>query len=270
VSKLPSLDRFIPLRAGFAPDLSFPFPAFILLSSNQQACSRLSPFIHHVFGVWSRLFGLRSIHCLPLSLVMLLSTGFAGVSGVCRWSPPSPLSLGRWCVLPTHQIALRFNWRVRLPTAPSSTFRANPWWFQSIPPFPTAKRPSLGGAWFSRASREGSHPASANLVAAIFVFVCLLYWIFLLYSSPPVYPCVGVWVLVTQYTCQIIFIGGPAFVASVPRVKGPASLEALLSRTFVYSLNFGLPRPCCIFAFFFLIVIVLLYLYIKKKKLYRM
>jgi hypothetical protein len=70
-------------------------------------------------------------------------------------------------------------------------------------------------------------------------------------SSPPVYPCFSVWVLVIQYTCEITFNGDPGFVASVPRVKGLASSEALPPRTYVLSLIFGLPIPCCICVFYF-------------------
>jgi len=55
----------------------------------------------------------------------------------------------------------------------------------------------------------------------------------------------------TQYTYDITFIGDPGFVASVPRVKGPASSKALPPRTFVLSLLFGLPMPCCVCAFYF-------------------
>jgi hypothetical protein len=94
----PALPRFLPHRTGLAPDLSFPFPAFVLLSSNQQACTRL--FIHHVygflrFGVWNRFLDFRSTHLHPLSQDMLLSNGFAGVPGVHQWSSPSPPSSGR-------------------------------------------------------------------------------------------------------------------------------------------------------------------------------
>jgi len=177
--------------------------------------------------------------------------GFAGVSGVCRWSSSSRPSPGRWRVLPTRQYSLGFNRRVEIPIAPSSTFRSNPRWFRSIPLFPTAERSSLGSAWLSRASEEGSHPASASLVAAVFVFICLLYWAYLLYPSPPVYPCFSVWVLVTQYTCEITFNGDPGFVAFMPRAIGPASSEALPPRTFILRLYFGLPKPyfICVFIF---------------------
>jgi hypothetical protein len=251
------LPRFLPRRAGLAPDLSFPFPAFVLLSSNQQACTRL--FIHHVygflrFGVWNRFLDFRSTHLHPLSQDMLLSNGFAGVPGVRRWSSPSPPSHGRWRVLSTRQKAHGLNRRVELLTAPSSTFRINPGWFRPILPLPIAERPSLGGAWFSRASWDGSHTASSAIfAAAVFVFVCLFFWAFLLYPSLPVYPYFGVWVFVTQCTYEIIFNGDPGFVASVPQANGPASSEALPPRTFIHSLYFGLPKPFCTCVFYFLL-----------------
>jgi hypothetical protein len=184
---------------------------------------------------------------------MLLSNGFAGTSGFRRWSSPSSPSSGRWRVLPTRQKPCGFNRRVEPPHAPSSTFRSNPRWFRKFPPLPIAERPSLGGAWFSRASWEGSHTASsANIAAAIFVFICLLYWAYLLYPSPPpVFPCFGVWVLVTQYTCEITFNGDPDLMASVSRANGPASAEALPPRTYIHSLFFGLPKPSCLCAFYF-------------------
>jgi hypothetical protein len=146
---------------------------------------------------------------------MLLSNGFAEVSGVCRWSSPSPPPLGRWRVLPTHQKAHGLNRLVELPLALSSTFRTNPPWFRTISPFPTAERLSLSGAWFSRASREGSHPATARLADAVFVFVCLLYWVFLLFSSPPVYPCFCVY-LALWHPC--LEPKGPHIQKHCPRV----------------------------------------------------
>jgi len=90
-----------------------------------------------------------------------------------------------------------------------------------------------------------------NEFVGLIVFVLLFFWAYLLYPSPHVYPCFSVWVHVTQYTCEITFNGDPDFVASVPRVKGPASSEALPPRTYVLSLIFGLPIPCCICVFYF-------------------
>jgi hypothetical protein len=37
----------------------------------------------------------------------------------------------------------------------------------------------------------------------------------------------------------------PQFLAFVPRTKGPTSSNALSPHTFILSLNFGLPSPCC-------------------------
>jgi hypothetical protein len=127
-----------------------PFPTFSRFSFNQQILLALPLFIHHVFGllmfgVWNPFLGFRSTHLHPLSQDMLLNTVFAGVSGVRWWSSPSPPSPRRCRMLPTRQQAHGLNRRVEPPTAPSSTFRTNPWWFQTIPPLPSAKRPSLGG-----------------------------------------------------------------------------------------------------------------------------
>jgi len=102
---------------------------------------------------------------------------------------------------------------------------------------------------YSAASQTASSAIFSTAVI-VFVFVCMFLWAFLLFPSPLVYPCLGVWVLVTQYTFEITFNGDPGFVASVPRANGPASSEALPPRTFVLSFNFGLPRSsCCVFSF---------------------
>jgi hypothetical protein len=69
---------------------------------------------------------------------------------------------------------------------------------------------------------------------------------FLLYPSPTVYSCFCGWVIVTQYTCQITFTSNPDFVASVSRVKGPASSKALPLHTFIiinYLKNYNLLWP---------------------------
>jgi hypothetical protein len=66
--------------------------------------------------------------------------------------------------------------------------------FWASPANPAAERPPLGGAWTSRAITDGSHSSSINrtfAVFTVFLFVCLFYWVYLLYPSPPVYPCFG-------------------------------------------------------------------------------
>jgi len=193
--------RFLSQNTEPALHRSYPhlFPAFSRFSFNQQILLAYPLFIHHVygfsrFGVWTRFLGFRSTHLHPLSQDILLSNGFAGVPGVRRWSSPSPPTPGRWHVLPTRQHAHRLNRRVESPTSPS-TFRTNPRWFRPIPPLPIAERPSLGSAWFSRTSWDGSHTASSAIFTAaviVFVFVCMFLWAFLLFPSPLVYPCLGV------------------------------------------------------------------------------
>jgi hypothetical protein len=149
-------------------------------------------------------------------------------------------------VLPTRSNAPLNIRRVELSLASSSAFSFNPWRLQKISALPVVERPPLGGACFSRASKNSSHLSSE---AAVCVFLFMYLWALLLYHSPLVYPCFYVWVLVTQYTCQITFTGNLGFVAFMPRANGPASSEALPPRTFIFSFIFGLPRPCFVFYF---------------------
>jgi hypothetical protein len=130
--------------------------------------------------------------------------------------------------------------------ASSATFRFNPQWSQKIPVFPVVERPSLGGAWFSRTSKDGSHLTRST--AAMFVFVLLYFWAYLLCHSPLVHPSNGVSVLLTQYTFQITFNDDPGFVASVPQANGPASPEALRPRTFIFTFLFRLPNLYFVFS----------------------
>jgi hypothetical protein len=152
----------------------------------------------------------------------------------------------------TLQSVLRSGQRVATPFAPTTSHHFGHRWFRAKPAFPVAERPSLGGACTSRAVTDGSHSSSfywTSAVLAVCVFIYLFYWAYLLYPSPPLYLYFCVWVLVTQYTCDITFIGDPSFVVSVSRAKGLASSEALPPRTFIHSFKFGLPKPFC-FCFF--------------------
>jgi len=79
------------------------------------------------------------------------------------------------------------------------------------------------------------------------MFVCL--FVLLGLFIVPLSPYFGVWVLVTQYTCEITFIGDPDFVASVPRANEPTSSKVLPPRTYIPRLYFGLPKPFCICIF---------------------
>lgn len=177
---------------------------------------------------------------------MLLGNGFTGVSRVRRWSSPPPSSPGGQRVLPTRPNALLNIRRVELTLASSSTFRLSLRWLQKIPALPIVEKLPLGGPWFSRASKNDSHPSSKD---AICVVLFMYLWALLLYPSPIVYPCFCVWVLVTQYTCQITFIGDPDFVVSVPWANGSAFSEALLLHNFVFSFIFWLLRPSSVFYF---------------------
>jgi hypothetical protein len=158
-------------RADFAPVLSSNFPILYL------------PITYHVlriltFGVW--FFGLRSSHLHPLSQDMLLGNRFSEVSGVRRWSRPSPSPPGCRRVLPTRPIVLPFNWHVELTPASSSTFCFNPRRLQKILFLPVVERPPLGGACFSHASRNGSHPTShpTRLVLAVCDFFYCIFGFF--------------------------------------------------------------------------------------------
>jgi hypothetical protein len=195
-------------------------------------------------GFMIKIFKSRSTLLLRFLHDMLLTNGFSGVPGFHRWSPvppPPPASRRVACTL---QSVPRSGRRVTTPFDPTASHHFGHRWFRAKPVFPVAERPPLGGACSSRAVTDGSHCSSSCQTAAdtVYVFISLLFfWAHLLYPSPPVYPCFCVWVLVTQYTCDIIFNGDPGFVASVPRAKGPASSEALPPRTFILSLNLGCP-----------------------------
>jgi hypothetical protein len=83
--------------------------------------------------------------------------------------------------------------------------------FCASPVTTVAERPPFGGVWTSRVVTDDSHSSSINRTSAVFVFVCLFYWAYLLYLPPPVYSSFGVLVFVTQYTCEITFNGDPGF-----------------------------------------------------------
>jgi hypothetical protein len=129
---------------------------------------------------------------------------------------------------------------------------------------PAIERPHLGGTCYPLAVRKGSHSAIfCWIFTVVFVFVLLYFWAYLLYHSPHVHPCNGVWIFVTQYTFQITFSGDPGFVASVSQANGPTSPEVLPSHTFVLRFFLELHNPYCVF--FYLVVICLSRIYIKKK-----
>jgi hypothetical protein len=266
---MPALLRFH--RAGFAPDLPYLtlpylFPALLVLLSTQS--SPVYPASFHrvlcvfLLGFWVDILGFRSTLPGHFSHYTRLTSGFAGVLRVCqRSSCPPPLHTCR-SVFCTHQGSSWRVWNTSPPTAsPHRGLRRT----SAAPVSPTGERPSSGRAWLSRATRGGSHPPPlrASVVGFLLVFVLLLcfvlgfsivtlfFWDYMLYPSPPVYPCFCVWVLVTQYTCEITFIGDPDFEASVPQAKGPASSEALPPRTFILSFKFGLPNPSCFCSFIF-------------------
>jgi hypothetical protein len=121
------------------------------------------------------------------------------------------------------------------------------WCFWASSTNPAVERPPLGGACSPRAVMEGSHPAFLWTSTVYFIiFVLLYFWTYLLFPSPHVHPSYGCdWVLVTQYTFLITFIGDPGFVALVPRAIEPASSKVLPPRKIV----FGLPCPYCVFSF---------------------
>jgi hypothetical protein len=143
--------------------------------------------------------------------------------------------------------ALLNNRHVELTLASSSTIRFSPQRLQMILVLPVVERPPLGGAWFSRASRNGSHPTYTSTVVCEFFFFLMYFWAFWLYPSPHVHPYFYIWILVTQYTYQITFNSDSGFVAFMPQAKGPASSETLSSRSYVLRFIFGLPSPTVFF-----------------------
>jgi hypothetical protein len=185
----------------------------------------------------------------------LLTNGFSGVPGFHRWSPVPPPPPPPQRVACTLQSVFRSGRRVTTLFAPTASHHFGHRWFRMKPAFPVAERSPLGGACPSRAvTAAGSHCSSSKRTSAavtVCVLIFLLFWAYLLYPSPSVYPCNCVWVLVTQYTCYITFTGDPGFVASVPRTNGPASSEALPPRTFILSFQFGLSKPSCFCCFKF-------------------
>jgi hypothetical protein len=255
---LPSFQFFKPLELRHKLHLPTYLTCFLLVFVSLQRLFRLfsSPF-HRVFcnfwqGVLFQFFRSRSTLLRKQLQDTRLTTEFPSVSGFHRRSFfPQPASAPPR-VAHTLQRALCSPPRVyatfALPTSPLDRVR----WFWATPANPADERLLLGGACSPRAVMDGSHPAFLwTATVGLIVFVLLFFWAYLLYPSPPVYPCFSVWVLVTQYTCEITFNGDPDFVASVPRVKGPASSEALPPRTYILSLIFGLPIPCCICVFYF-------------------
>jgi len=126
----------------------------------------------------------------------------------------------------------------------------------------------LGGACFSNASRNDSHQTSYSTHTSAVVCVFFNEFLdFLLYISPHVYSYFCVWVIVTQYICQITFNSDPGFVASMPQGKGLVSSKALPPRSYIHSLNFRLPRPYCVCVFYFFLLLVSVVSKKKKKNL---
>jgi hypothetical protein len=203
-------------------------------------------------GFTIEIFGSRSTLLLRFLQDTLLTNWCSGVPGFHRRSLFFPPPSAQQRVAYTRQRVLRSRRLVATTSAPSASQRLGHQWFRVKPAFPNAERPPVCGAWTSHAVKEGSHPFSFNRTSDAFVFVLLFFWAYLLFSSPHVYPCFDNWVLVTQFTCDITFTGDPGFVASVPRVNRPSSSEVLPPRTFVHSLNFGLPKLCYVGAFYFL------------------
>lgn len=226
------------------------------VSSQQQPIS--STFHRVICNFWDRVlfqvFRSRSM-LFPQPLHdTLLTTGFIGVSVIHQQSPFTPPPSIRPCVAHTLQSGF-CSLRCVLTTFGLPTFNHDfHRCFMGLPAFLDAKRLSLGGACVSRAVREGSHTACCFWISVVFVYVFLFFWAYLFYFLHG-HPCNrSVWVFVTQYTTQITFNGDPGFVASVPRVKGPASSEVLLPRTFILNFIFGLPSPILFYFVFDLLM----------------
>jgi hypothetical protein len=257
---LPSFQFFKPLELRHKLHLPTYLTCFFLVFVSLQRLFMLFSSAFHRFfcnfwqGVLFQFFGSRSTFICQLLQDTHLTTGFSGVLGFHRWSPvppPPPASRRVACTLQSVPCSGR---RVATPFDPTASHHFGHRWFRAKSVFPVAERPPLGIACPLRAVTDGSHCSSSYRTAAVtvYVFISLLFfWAYLLYPSPPVYPCFCVWVLATQYTCDITFIGDPGFEASVPRAKGPASSEALPPRTFIFRFKFGLPKPSCFCSFKF-------------------
>jgi hypothetical protein len=267
--------RFLSQNTEPALHRSYPqlFPVCTRFSSFQQQLILVflvSPF-HRVpcffwIGVWFCFFGFRSTRLLPLVQDMTLSNGFLGFSGVRWWSPSSPPPSRCRRVSPTCPRASLLNRRMLHPPASSIFSCFLPRRNLTKLGLPVDERLSLGGAWFSRATQDGSHPSSTRFSAAFVYFRFMIFWAFVLSPFPHVYLCYyGVWVLVTQYTFEITFTGDPDFVASVSRANGPASSE-VLPRVLSFLVSIlGCPYPLVVL-FLFCCNWLLIVLIKKKEK----
>jgi hypothetical protein len=204
-----------------------------------------SSTFHRVFcnfwqGVSFKIFGSRFTLLQQQLQDTHLTNKFLGVSGFHRRSPFPPPASAPPRVAHTLQRALYSHWRVNAMFSLLAFHLDYHWYFWASSTNPAVERPPLGGACSSCAVMEGSHPAFLWTSAVYFIIFVLLF------PSPHVHPSYGCdWVLVTQYTFLITFIGDPGFVASVPRVIEPASSKVLPPRKIV----FGLPCLYCVFSF---------------------
>jgi hypothetical protein len=96
------------------------------------------------------------------------------------WSLFTPQLLGYWCVYSTRLRPFQPNRRVDFMSTSSTFLRFDSRRFQMVLVCPIDERPPLGGAWYSRASRDGSHPSSST-DRLLFILLHLFYWVFSLF-----------------------------------------------------------------------------------------
>jgi hypothetical protein len=169
---LPSFLFFKPLELRHKLHLPTYLTCFLLVFVSLQRLFMLfSSAFHRVFcnfwqGVSFQFFGSRSTLFRQLLQDTHLTTGFSGVPGFHRWSlvpPPPPASR-----------------RVATPFDPTASHHFGHWWFPGKPVFP--------GLSAARVPHAPSR--TAPTAVTVYVFISLLFfWAYLLYPSPPVYPC---------------------------------------------------------------------------------
>jgi len=236
------------------PDLFLDLYLLALLSTQSSPVYLVSfPLVLCVFWMvlLVKILGSRSTLLGLFSYNTCLTSGFAGVLRAHRQSSCSLL-------LPTsrsvHCTCQRPSWHVWTTSPPTASPHHGLRRTSATPASPTDERPSSSRTWLSHATRGGSHSPpliQASVVGYFSVFMLLL--CFVLSFSVVISLCLSSFRCLSSSNSLYIFYylnWWSRFLASVSRITGPVSSEALLQRTFVHSLNFGMPSLCfCSFSF---------------------